>query len=115
MENKYQESLDYLNKPLHWKTNANEIGKCITTLQELIDHQSNYISYQELKIFYENKIEKLEKALDKICKLVSDIYSRPLDVYDYQLEKGCEDVCPERTNDCSLCWKEWALKESEKQ
>lgn len=85
MIDKYQESLDYLNKPLNWKNNANEIGKHILVLQELIDNHSKFnedkgcqticdtkaLLEEELSILKERN-ELLEKALDKACEVLSE-------------------------------------------
>lgn len=92
METKYQESLDYLNKPLNWKNNAIEIGKHILVLQELIDNYNLLSEFIEMDkvielvkehkfdkaIFFNSKnlvvngvsYEQLEKALLLACKKI---------------------------------------------
>lgn len=57
-------------------------------------------------------IYQLEKALDKICKYLDSVHSCPLDSCDFELKDGCDKVCLERTDDSSLCWKEWSMKDA---
>ena len=89
--NKYQESLDRLSPS---DSREEEIKD---TMQELIDNykslREDYMSYQDLKNEYEQEIEKLEKALDKVC-----LY-----------------LAVEKPNKSYEEWKEYLLKESEKQ
>lgn len=53
------------------------------------------------------ELEKCRKALTKACKFMDKFSSCPLDRFDYELKNGCEGVCKERTEDSSLCWKEY--------
>ena len=87
MKNKYQEALnivnerfDYMNEELHPNKHYQKPQFSLDTLQQLIDNYS-----------------KLEKALDKICKLLA------------RLPDGCSS--PSKCiDDCEKCWKEWALE-----
>lgn len=64
-------------------------------------------------ILHETKqeLERYKKALDKACKFINDVHSCPLDTFDFEVEGGCDIICSERTDNSSLCWKVWALKD----
>lgn len=80
-------------------------------LKELDPNEKDLISeldWYKHEYFAEcDRAEKLEKALDKACKLVADYSgSCPLDNYDIDLD--CEDRCESNTKDC---WKVLCLKD----
>lgn len=102
MENKYQVSLNRLHTSiyshcvyLNYSSSSQPFEEDIKTIQELIDKCSTMEEQvKTCEHSADKKIEQLEKALDIVCES-----------YEW------EDKPPKPYKS----WKEWALKESEKQ
>lgn len=129
--NKYQIKLDYIKnisddyddvgRPMYpYKYNAS-YKDCVDTLQELIDkyskpscehHCETVDMLREQFMAYEQKCGKLEKALELACELIDTKYDCPFEEYEYQFKdkRNCY-ICDNKSKDC---WKEYLLKESEK-
>lgn len=88
MENKYQIAVDFIGKS--YPLGSKKWKENVDTLQELID-----------------KYSKLEKALDKTCEKLSKIEK---DLLSMLSSSTAEDEGWNKDE-----WKEWSLKESEKQ
>jgi len=68
MANKYQEALDRLDRTTQvYKESIKDYihQEEIKTLQELIDNQADYMSYQDLKEEYEKEIARLKESNNK--------------------------------------------------
>lgn len=83
------------------------------TKDELIEllkiAQHNYECVNESEFIMKRYAEKLDRALDKACELISDYSgSCPFDMFDKDI--GCQESC---TNNAKKCWKEFLMKEDE--
>lgn len=107
MENKYQEAKDFIKSIANNEYLTDIFDTSLDTLQELIDIYSKLSQFDRAVFFNANNAngvcvegityEQLEKALDKICKLLA------------QLPDGCPS--PSKCiGNCEKCWKEWALE-----
>ena len=83
------------------------------TKDELIDllgiAQHNYECVNESEFNIKQYAEKLDKALDEACKMISDLY----DCYPlYKIDKdiNCRESC---TNDSKKCWRKHLMKGGE--
>ena len=101
MSNRFQEALDFMatNLILTCKDNCDfyqMINEAKTTLQELIDNMKFVEEVQTpAYIKVQNENEKLEKALDKACEMIVNCGNVDWHTKEY--------------------WKEYLLKESEKE
>ena len=87
----------------------------IRDLEKYCDELERKLSGHDILVKYADDLladnKELNKALDKACEFINDIHSCPLDTFDFEVEGGCESVCLERTENSSLCWREWALSD----
>ena len=65
--------------------------------------------------------DKSMEPIDKLVSLVDELTgSCPYDVFDWQVEGGCADMCGTggrssrvtEDGNAKICWKEWAIDES---
>lgn len=79
--------------------------KSYEAIHFILDDYKNRIDCQ---LNVEERIEMLEKALDKACSIISNYTdSCPYDIFDYYLD--CENRC---NNQCNECWKIYLMDEN---
>lgn len=66
-------------------------------------------TYKDLYVKALDRIDELEKALDKACECIDSMHPCPKEYLDYKC--GHKKVCQERKYSTNECWKEWALKD----
>lgn len=119
--NKYESALETIWKMFNVKFGVKEMDKaiefidCKNTLQELIDKQNEYI-YQmdKYEMQHEEMFEKmveLDKALDKACYWLNKNRLEAYCPFDLDLKDCDKGLCLSSEK----CWKDYLLKESEKQ
>lgn len=90
-----------------------DITCALTHDLQVCEHCKQCGEYPDVRMEMADYVERLEKALDKACELIDTKYDCPFEEYEYQFKdkRDCY-LCDNKSNEC---WKEYLLKESEKE
>ena len=90
---------------LEYAENCTLIHTYARKLEEYCDYLEAIVSKGDCVTHYEKKIERLEKALDKACKLIIEAVSQDCTIFDEVIE----DEYMWRTEIHE--WKDWLFKD----
>ena len=89
---------------LEYAENCTLIHTYARKLEEYCDYLEAIVSKGDFVTYYEKKIERLEKALDKACELIIEAVSQDCTIFDEVIEE--EYMWRTEIDE----WKEWCIK-----